>query len=677
MYNEKDDFQHHESEYTAFIDTISANNVPISEQMKVLDLGAGQGMHAGFLGQKFNEVYCSDIVNYSTLYGGEFCKLLREKYDRNGYPIDLSRTHFIKTDGMDLLYKDAFFDFIVTFNAFEHLPDPKKSLDEMIRCTKTGGYLFIQFDPIWTTDTGSHFSHQVPEPWAHLIYPENEYIDKMKAGGAQESDIQEFMTAMNRRRLAFYRTLFHQDVPNRGFDVVNSYTWSGVSDPKHEQHPFFRECIKRGYTKEELLLRGMRYLLKVTERKQTSEQKVSAPAASRPASSIDNNDLFDVLMFWVYRLSLQLGDTAVDIGANQGVHTQVLADAVGEAGRVYAFEPVPFLFHELQSRFERHRQVAVFPYASSSAEGPVSFYVNLLNVSFCSGLQKQENLGGIKAYPITVEARRLDSMDLDGRQVNLMKIDVEGAELHALRGANDHIARHRPVCVFEWGDAVSAAYGTSSADMWDFWKHHEYTILDIRGRRLSSSADFCRSSAVQDLWNYVAVPKEDRNRIENLAGALQSLWMGMIVDDSGRKYRSTLAFGEGTPKQLSLTSPYDHAKLKTKITNRSNFAWVNMKHPFYADVPSRASFETNVRVGLRWFRPDGTCAGEDRRELSVPALFPGQSLDLDLTLYPYTCIGNEFLEPGEYRISFGLVHELVTWFSSAGDEELSLKVIVS
>lgn len=678
MYNEKDDFQHHESEITALLDTIAANNVPISGQMRVLDLGAGQGMHAGFLGQHFKEVYCSDIVNYSTLYDGEFCKRLSEKHDRNGYPIDLSKTHFIETDGMNLLYKDDFFDFIVTFNAFEHIPDPGKALDEMLRCTKPGGYLFIQFDPIWTADTGSHFFHRVPEPWAHLVYADNEYFEKMKVNGASDEEISEYATAMNRKRLAYYRALFHGDEIDRGFDIVRHHAWSGVSNSIHEQHPFFHECLNRGYAQEELLLRGMRYLLRVTDRKPASTPKSSVPATSQIPSLIDKNDLFDVLMNCTYRFSLQQGDTALDIGANQGVHTQVLADTVGESGRVYAFEPIPFLFHRLQTRFEKHGQVTLFPYAASSEDGAVSFYINVLNASFCSGLQRQETIGGVKAYPITVEARRIDSLNLDGRQIRLIKLDVEGAELLALRGASDLISRHQPVCVFEWGDAVSAAYGTSSSvDMWDFWKRQKYTLLDIQGRTMGSSADFCQSSAVQDVWNYVAVPNKDSTIIKNLSSALRSLWLGMIADDMGRIYSSTLAFGQGTPEQVRFTLPYGQAIVNTKITNRSNFAWVNFKHPSYADVPSQAIFETNVKIGLRWFRLDGTCAGEDRRELPVATLFPGQSLDFDLTLYAYTCISNVFLEPGEYRLLIGLVHEFVLWFSDAGDKELSLTVVVT
>jgi hypothetical protein len=137
----------------------------------------------------------------------------------------------------------------------------------MLRRTKPGGYLFIQFDPIWTADTGSHFYHHVPEPWAHLIYSEKEYINKMKTHGAADGETREFIHAMNRRRFAYYQDIFNQKGPDREFDIVHCDTWSGVTDTKHTEHDFFLECIRRNYSQEELLLRGMRYLLRVNDRK--------------------------------------------------------------------------------------------------------------------------------------------------------------------------------------------------------------------------------------------------------------------------------------------------------------------------------------------------------------------------------------------------------------------------
>src|SRR5947207_1327124 len=101
---------------------------------------------------------------------------------------------------------------------------------------------------------------------------------------------------------------------------------------------------------------------------------------------IDKNDRFDIQMYWVYRLLLKKGDVALDIGANQGAHTVVMADAVGSTGTIFAFEPIPVLFHGLRARFKERPFIRVLPLAISDTDGMTKFFVNTTNVSFCSGL---------------------------------------------------------------------------------------------------------------------------------------------------------------------------------------------------------------------------------------------------------------------------------------------------
>ena len=72
MYNEAQDFLDHKGEIDAMISVLHAQRAPLAPEMVVLDLGAGQGMHAGFLSVIAGRVYCADLLNYSTLYEGQF-----------------------------------------------------------------------------------------------------------------------------------------------------------------------------------------------------------------------------------------------------------------------------------------------------------------------------------------------------------------------------------------------------------------------------------------------------------------------------------------------------------------------------------------------------------------------------------------------------------------------------
>ena len=263
MYNEQEDFLHHRKEIEDFLNVLSIAGIRLFNMTRALDIGAGQGMHAGFLGKYFQEVYCTDLINYTSLYNGEFYKLLKEKYERNGCTIDLTKILFIKSDGMDLLFKDNFFDMIISINTFEHIKEPKTALLEMIRCTKEGGYVYIQFDPIWTADTGSHFFHRVPEPWAHLVYSDEEYISRMKAHGASDDEVCEYGSAMNRKRLDYYERLFRESEKKGLCQIIYETSWSGLSDQEHKTHPLFARCLQKGFSENELLFRGARFLLEI------------------------------------------------------------------------------------------------------------------------------------------------------------------------------------------------------------------------------------------------------------------------------------------------------------------------------------------------------------------------------------------------------------------------------
>ena len=262
MYDEKEDFLHHKSEIDAMVSVLDTVGVRLSRQMTVLDLGAGQGMHAGFLSALAGRVFCADLVDYSSLYNGEFLRLIDEKHQRNNVEFHRSRVAFHQTDAMDLIYRDSMFDCVVSVNSFEHIPDPGKALAEMIRVTKSGGYIYISTDPIWTADTGSHFFHRVAEPWAHLFDDENVFAAKMLANGAPDNEVREFRGAMNRWRAKDYARVIDRSVADRQTKAIHRDSWSGVVDEAHRTHGNLQRLLTRGFTEEELLIRGLRWVLR-------------------------------------------------------------------------------------------------------------------------------------------------------------------------------------------------------------------------------------------------------------------------------------------------------------------------------------------------------------------------------------------------------------------------------
>ncbi len=263
MYDESEDFRVHKFEIDSLVDILRGIGMCISRDMTVLDLGGGQGMHVGYLCALADRVFCADIVDYSSLYNGEFLKLIDEKHRRNNVEFHLDRVAFHRTDAMDLIYRDALFDCVVSINSFEHIPNPGKALREMIRVTRPGGYVYIATDPIWTADSGSHFIHRVPEPWAHLLSDDGQFIAKMLAAGASQQEAEEYRHAMNRWRAKDYASAIRDFERDRFVDVLYHDAWSGVTDESHRNHANLRHLARLGFEESELMVRGLRWVLQI------------------------------------------------------------------------------------------------------------------------------------------------------------------------------------------------------------------------------------------------------------------------------------------------------------------------------------------------------------------------------------------------------------------------------
>lgn len=135
---------------------------------------------------------------------------------------------------------------------------------------------------------------------------------------------------------------------------------------------------------------------------------------------------------------LHAGDTMYDVGANVGYYALLASHKVGPTGRVIAFEPLPANVRLVQRhlRLNRVRNVSVQEVAVSDHEGLARFAPHASNA-----MGKLSEAGTLE-----VEMLSLDSLSETGQfpEPNLIKIDVEGAELGVLRGASHLLARARP-----------------------------------------------------------------------------------------------------------------------------------------------------------------------------------------------------------------------------------------
>jgi FkbM family methyltransferase len=192
----------------------------------------------------------------------------------------------------------------------------------------------------------------------------------------------------------------------------------------------------------------------------------------------------------------------IDVGAHEGL---VLADMVRLAphGRHIAYEPLPHLAERLTTRFPG---VDVRRAALSDMNGEASF-VHVVTRPGWSGFRERPYPAEERTEQITVDVQRLDDALPAGYVPTFIKIDVEGAELAVLRGAEHTLADHHPIVAFEHGLGSADFYGTRPEDVFDILAGHAgLRILDLEGGGPYSRSRFVQAFERGERVNFLARP---------------------------------------------------------------------------------------------------------------------------------------------------------------------------
>jgi FkbM family methyltransferase len=204
--------------------------------------------------------------------------------------------------------------------------------------------------------------------------------------------------------------------------------------------------------------------------------------------TLRNGEIWEDYNIPVFEAFIRPGKTVVDVGAYIGSHTVKLAQLT-KPGIVYAFEPQEDI-HQILSHNIELNGLGDYATAYKMALGDRSCNAKMLgNAKKPADLEESTNRGANLLLgclddtgdPLAFEMRTLDSFELDN--VVFIKIDVEGAELLVLKGAEETIKRNKPVMLIEinpyTGD-FSHHRGTSPEEVIQWLEERGYGALEWR-----------------------------------------------------------------------------------------------------------------------------------------------------------------------------------------------------
>lgn len=180
-----------------------------------------------------------------------------------------------------------------------------------------------------------------------------------------------------------------------------------------------------------------------------------------------------------------------------------LAKAVGPAGRVIGIKAhtatcetllqnIRTIYPELETR------IALKNVAVSSKPGMASFYLDK-SYSGLSSLVERDVTHGHEIETTVVKVSTLNKL-VKGRPA-FIKIDIEGAEYDALRGAKK-LLRRRPLMAFEFDPNSTRYFNFTAEDLVGLLDGYGYAITDLFGHPHTTGANMMTAP----LWNFMAVP---------------------------------------------------------------------------------------------------------------------------------------------------------------------------
>lgn len=203
---------------------------------------------------------------------------------------------------------------------------------------------------------------------------------------------------------------------------------------------------------------------------------------------------------------VQEGDMVIDAGANVGFFTLLLSQCVGESGKVLAIEPGANNLPKLISNIAQNKlrqNIVICPFMLAAQSGMAQFH-----------LSHDTGINAAWQADHTISTSEIETTKLDcqcDETPRLIKLDIEGSEMEALKGAEKLLQRHPPFVIAELNVGALKAMGTSPEDLrqFMFMRGYEMFVLSEHGMLPAMVPRFSRINVTRNNTNVLFSTSED------------------------------------------------------------------------------------------------------------------------------------------------------------------------
>jgi FkbM family methyltransferase len=240
---------------------------------------------------------------------------------------------------------------------------------------------------------------------------------------------------------------------------------------------------------------------------------------------------YEPLETMIVSQAVQSGDVVLDVGANVGYYTALLDKLVAPGGQVHSFEPGQGTFAglEMTKKLLALGHTSLYQKAISDSVGSIDFYIST------SGSDAQQSTVKVAALGKNTSLHRVEATTVDAFVAGLkakpgvafVKCDIEGAELHMLKGAKELLnSENPPIWLIEHNREALTEHQASSSDLLTPFANFDVYFVPLcwpPSVMASPKADKWNGvpSALPDECNLIILPKRGAfaNRAANLRKA--------------------------------------------------------------------------------------------------------------------------------------------------------------
>ena len=181
--------------------------------------------------------------------------------------------------------------------------------------------------------------------------------------------------------------------------------------------------------------------------------------------------------------NIDLSKDAINIGANIGLFTNLIANKINLNNKVLAIEPTPTAFKLLEANIERNgNSNKVLRYNGIATDKTGNYKINTIpgNEEYSSiGEMVHLSIKNKKHLSIEVKGETIDNLVVrNNLNPGIIVMDVEGAEFHVLIGAIETLKKHHPTIIMELDDNLLSKQNSDSKQVIKFLKDLKYNIID-------------------------------------------------------------------------------------------------------------------------------------------------------------------------------------------------------